>query len=48
MLADGGFATKPDITTISETGQTTVYAPVQRPKKTSVIRIRLSLATARP
>ena len=32
MLADGGFATKPDITTISETGQTTVYAPVQRPK----------------
>jgi transposase len=37
MLADGGFATKDDITAVSTPqGQTTVYAPVQKPKKTKV------------
>jgi transposase len=37
MLADGGFATKDDITAVSAPqGQTTVYAPVQKSKKKDV------------
>ncbi|MCA1626658.1 MAG: IS1182 family transposase [Acidobacteria bacterium] len=37
MLADGGFATKDDITAVSPpAGRTTVYAPVQKSKKQDV------------
>jgi transposase len=37
MLVDGGFATKDDITAVSApAGRTTVYAPVQKPRKTDI------------
>ena len=37
MLVDGGYVKKDDITNVSEpNGQTTVYAPVQTPKKKDV------------
>jgi transposase len=37
MLVDGGFATKQDITAVSPPhGNTTVYAPVQKPRKDNV------------
>lgn len=37
MLVDGGYVKKDDITKVSEpNGQTTVYAPVQTPKKKDV------------